>query len=196
MDLYKAITERRSIHEFKSTLIEEKELRGIFQTASWAPNHRMKQPWNVKMFQKDGAVDLAQLIIDSYKRSGFTDGYSEEKAEKMMEGIKKFLLKIPHHALIYMEKDQDFHRYEEDYAAVCAFIQNVQLAAWGKNIGVLWTSSPYISDEKFIEEVGLNEKKHKVVAVLQMGIPERIPGAKPRDEVPITFCRESFIKRS
>ncbi|GGF31867.1 nitroreductase [Halobacillus andaensis] len=196
MELYEAITARRSIHDFQPSIIAEEELKEIFQLASWAPNHRMKQPWMVKMFQQEGAIDFAEQVINSYKRSGFTEGYSKEKAFKMMEGIKNFLVEIPHHALIYMERDQDVHRYEEDFAAVCAYIQNVQLAAWGKGIGVLWTSSPYIHDETFMDSIGLDKKKHKIIGVLQMGYPSAIPRAKTRNPVPVEIQKDHFMKRS
>ncbi|MCP3028180.1 nitroreductase [Halobacillus sp. A5] len=193
MDLYEAIKARRSIHDFTTEMIDEALLKEIIQIAGWAPNHRMKQPWKIKMFQQEGAEDFSQLVIESYKRSGFTDGYSKEKTDKVMEGIKGFLVKIPHHALVYMEKDGNLHRFEEDYAAVCAFIQNIQLAAWGKGIGMLWTSSPYIYDETFIRGVGLDGKKHKAVAVLQMGYPAKIPQAKPRDQVLFEVEKNYFI---
>ncbi|MFG6148067.1 nitroreductase family protein [Halobacillus sp. B23F22_1] len=196
MELYEAITSRRSIHDFQQSIVTEEELKQIFQLASWAPTHRMKQPWMVKVFQKEGGEDFAEQVIKSYKRSGFTEGYSKEKAFKMMEGIKNFLVKIPHHALIYMEKDRDMHRYEEDFSAVCAYIQNVQLAAWEKGIGVLWTSSPYIHDETFIDDIGLDKKRHKIIGVLQMGYPSSIPGAKTRNPVPLVFQKDHFTKRS
>ncbi|MFC7321977.1 nitroreductase family protein [Halobacillus campisalis] len=196
LDIIEAIKERRSIHEFSPKRIEESILQEIFNIASWAPNHRMKQPWQVLLFQESGSDDYASLVIESYVRNGLTEGYSADKTERMMKGIKKFLVEIPHHALIYMEKDMDDHKYEEDYAAVCAFIQNVQLAAWAHKIGVLWTSSPYIHDKKFIEGIGLNSDQHKIVGVLQMGYPKKIPRAKNRGTVSINIKKDSFIQRN
>ncbi|UOQ94328.1 nitroreductase [Halobacillus shinanisalinarum] len=196
MQLIEAIENRRSIHDFKRVLVDEAVMKEIFRLASWAPNHRLKQPWEVMMFQNDGVRDYADLVIESYLREGFAEGYDSAKTDKMMQGIIQFLIDIPHHALIYMERDSDFHKFEEDYASVCAFIQNAQLAAWEKGIGVLWTTSPYIHDVDFIEGIGLNPELHKVAGVLQMGYPARVPKPKPRSPVDITFRNDSFNKKS
>ncbi|MFC7064078.1 nitroreductase family protein [Halobacillus seohaensis] len=192
MELFEAVKERRSIHDFNRKRIEEEKLTEIFNIASWAPNHRLKEPWKVMLFQEKGTEKYANLVIQSYINNGLTEGYEEDKQEKMMEGIKQFLLNIPHHALIYMEKDKDLLRYEEDYAAVCAFIQNVQLIAWSYQIGVLWTTSPYIHDHSFIEGIGLNPRDHKIIGVLQMGYPKTIPRSKARSSVPIHFVKRAL----
>ncbi|WP_245807803.1 nitroreductase family protein [Halobacillus massiliensis] len=178
-----AIKSRRSIHDFKKEEVYQNVLQDIFNAAAWAPNHRMKQPWSVILFQEEGKAEYADLVIESYVRLGLADGYGEEKTRSMMEGIKKFLINIPHHALIYLDKDKDTHKYEEDYAAVCAYIQNVQLLGWAQGIGMLWTTSPYINDEKFIQGIGLAPAQHKIAAVLQIGYPNLIPKEKQREKV-------------
>ncbi|WP_173915678.1 nitroreductase [Halobacillus sp. Marseille-Q1614] len=192
MELIDAIKNRRSIHDFKREVVDPAVLQNIFNNASWAPTHRMKQPWSIVMFQEQGSVDYADLVIESYFRLGLADGYKEEKAKSMMEGIKSFLVNIPHHAVIYMEKDKEAHKYEEDYAAVCAYIQNVQLIAWDQGVGMLWTTSPYINDEEFIKGIGLDPDIHKIAAVLQIGYPRSVPKAKKRAAVPYKIHRESI----
>ncbi|UOR11739.1 nitroreductase family protein [Halobacillus amylolyticus] len=195
MKLIEAMKDRRSIHDFRKELVDEATLEEIFRLASWAPNHRLKEPWEVMLFQNDAARDYAELVIESYIKEGFAAGYDSVKTNKMMQGIKQFMIDIPHHALIYMEHDTDFHKFEEDYAAVCAFIQNAQLAAWEKGVGVLWTTSPYIHDHDFIEGIGLDPVYHKVAGVLQMGYPARVPRPKPRSPVDVTFRNDSFNKK-
>ncbi|MGI8315576.1 nitroreductase family protein [Halobacillus mangrovi] len=180
MYLEEAIVQRRSIHDFKENTVSQSILKDVFAKASWAPTHRMKQPWNIIMLQEKGKEDYAELVLESYQRQGFFS--NGDKAEKMKDGIRKFLNKIPHHALVYMKKDEDPHKYEEDYAAVCAYIQNVQLLSWEKGIGVLWMTSPYLDDPLFAEALGIESTSHKLVAVLQMGYPRQIP--KPKLRVP------------
>lgn len=97
----------------------------------------------------------ADNVLRSYERQGFFSGYKEDRQTKVREGIRDFLLRIPHHALIYMEKDPDKRKYDEDYAAVCAYIQNVQLLAWESGVGVLWTTNPYLYDSEFVRDIGL-----------------------------------------
>ncbi len=177
------IKERRSIHLFKKKEVEESLLKEIFTYASWAPTHYMKEPWNIKLFQGEGKKHLVSAIIRSYQRLGMLKSSDDEKAIKSIQSIKNFLLDIPHHALIYLPIEDDPVRYEEEYAAVCAFIQNAQLAAWKFNIGVLWTITPYMHDPEFSKDIGIDFYQEKIAAVLQIGYPKKIPTPKKRTPI-------------
>lgn len=183
MDIIQAIMERRSIHVFQQKEIHEDILRKIFTYASYAPTHYMKESWNIKVYQKDGKNKLVFEMINSYKRLGMLKTGNDKKTKQMIASMTKFLLSIPHHALIYLPIEEDPIRYEEEYASVCAFIQNAQLAAWKYGIGMLWTITPYMHDPCFVEAIRLNAQTTKIAAVLQIGYPEKIP--KLRHRTPI-----------
>ncbi|WP_085505872.1 nitroreductase family protein [Thalassobacillus devorans] len=183
MEIYEAIKQRRSIHDFNPQNVEESKLTSIFAGASWAPTHRMKEPWEVHIIQNKAVASYAERVTESYLRLGYAEVYDNEKQRKLMEGIQQHLLSIPHHAIIYMEKEKDLRLFEEDYAAVCAFIQNVQLLAWSHGVGVLWTTNPYIYDREFSRSCGIDPDLYKIVSVLQMGYPNRIPQPKRRTPI-------------
>lgn len=180
IDILEAIQSRRSIHSFSEKLVPNELLLKIFRHASWAPNHFMKQPWNTKMYQLDGKERFVEAIMNSYERLGMIKNDDEEKKLKMIQLIQEFLLKIPHHGLVYLPKSADPIRFEEEYAAVCAFIQNAQLVAWRYKVGMLWTIPPYMHDPLFTKEIGLDDEKFKIAAVMQIGYPDKIPDAKER----------------
>lgn len=181
--LLDAIMDRRSIHTFKNKAVETDVLKEIFTYASWAPTHYMKEPWEIKLYQKSGKEELVKKIIESYQRLGMLGSSDDPKSIKSVTHIKKFLLQIPHHAVIYFEKDKDIIKYEEDYASVSAFIQNAQLVAWTKNIGMLWTITPFMHDKKFSQSIGINPDKFKIAAVMQIGYPDKIPDPKARTSI-------------
>lgn len=139
IDLLQVLKQRRSIHQFKDAAVSNELLTEIFTYASWAPTHYMKEPWEVKMYQSEGKHKLIDATVRSYQRLGVMKSDESEKTLKSIQSIKNFLFQIPHHALIYLPREEDPVRYEEEYAAVCAFIQNAQLAAWTHHIGMLWT---------------------------------------------------------
>src|SRR5699024_1109704 len=87
-------------------------------------NHYMKEPWQITMYQEEGKNDFIEAIIRSYQRIGMIKQTKDQKTKQLIHSLSQFLLDIPHHALIYFKKDENNVRYEEDYAAVCAFIQN------------------------------------------------------------------------
>ncbi len=183
MSILKTIKERRSIHTFKKIDVSNEILKDIFTYASWAPTHYMKEPWEIKLYQGKGKKKFIDEIIKSYQRLGMLKSDSAESTLKTNNYMKNFLMEIPHHALIYFEKESDIIKYEEDYSAVSAFIQNAQLAAWEYGVGMLWTITPYMYDDKFYEALGIPSEKFKIAAVLQMGYPDKIPKEKSRIEI-------------
>lgn len=183
IDILKTIKQRRSIHNFKKELVDQSILKNIFTYASYAPTHYMKEPWEIKIYQQEGKEALIKAIIESYQRSGMIKDDHHPKTKKTIASISQFLMDIPHHALIYFEKESDPVRYEELYASICAFIQNAQLAAWEYEVGMLWTITPYMHDSLFAEALGLNDHTQKIAAVMQIGYPEKIPHMKERTPI-------------
>ena len=177
------IKERRSIHTFQEKEVGLEILKEIFTYGSYAPTHYMKEPWQIKLYQGNGKESLIAAIMNSYQRIGMIKNDQEPKTIKMIESMKNFLRAIPHHAVIYFEKEDDPVRYEEEYAAVCAFIQNAQIAAWEFNVGMLWTITPYMHDSDFYEEIGLDPASMKIAAVMQIGYPKKVPQYKVRTPI-------------
>lgn len=183
MDILQTIKSRRSTLAFKKDEIALDVLKEIFAYGSYAPTHYMSEAWRIKLYQGEGKNDLVGAIIKSYQRTGMLKSDDSPATLRSIESIASFLIRIPHHALIYFEKKADAIRNEEEYSSIAAFIQNCQLAAWEYNIGMLWTITPYMHDESFIEEVGLDNEKHKISAVLQIGYPEKVTRLKERTPV-------------
>lgn len=183
IELLDAIKQRRSIHNFKDVEVDIAILKEIFKYGTFAPTHYMKEPWNIKLYQHAGKDKLVDSIIASYQRIGMLKMDNHPKTVKMTRSMREFLLEIPHHAVIYFEKENDAIRYEEECAAVNAFIQNAQLAAWEYGVGMLWTITPYMHDSGFLEEIGLDSERTKIAAVMQIGYPEKIPRDKGRTPI-------------
>ncbi|MFC3039945.1 nitroreductase [Virgibacillus xinjiangensis] len=175
---------RRTILDYKPQKIDEKLLVDLFNDAAYAPNHHMKEPWRIRVYEEDSRSGFGEKIVDSYIRLGLLKTLDKEKLVKARKSYDRFFTTIPHHILFYMDKEDDGgHLDEENYAAVCAFIQNFQLLAWEKGIGTMWTAKETLRDEVFIHEIGLLPERHKLVAVVQAGYPNRVP--KPRERTPL-----------
>jgi len=183
INILEAIKERRSIHTFKKEEVPDEILEEIFTYASWAPTHYMKEPWEVKIFEKEGKKRLIKAIIKSYQRLGLIKNNDDEKTIKTIDYMSEFLYDIPHHALIHFPIELNPIRYEEDYAAVCAFIQNAQLVAWKFEVGMLWTITPFMHDPLFARDIGLDDNHDKIAAVMQIGYPKKIPKKKERTSI-------------
>src|SRR5699024_1936277 len=137
----------------------------------------MKAPWEIILYQGHGKVTLSNKIIKIYHRLVIICTDNDAKSVK---SIKSLLFDLLYHAVIYFEKVKDPIKFEEDYASVCAFIQNAQLAAWDKNIGMLWTITPFMHDPEFSSDINIDPNIYKIAAVMQIGYPSKIPDAKSR----------------
>ncbi|MFD1040056.1 nitroreductase family protein [Virgibacillus byunsanensis] len=176
--------QRRTILDYKPDKVERRLLLELFNHAAYAPNHHMKEPWKIKIYEDQSRSAFGEKIVDSYIRLGLLKTLNEEKLKKARQSYDRFFTSVPHHALFYMEKeDHGGYLDDENYAAVCAFIQNFQLVAWEKGIGTMWTAKPTLLDKVFIRDIGLSPEQHRLIAVLQIGYPNKIPNGKERTSI-------------
>ncbi|WP_196493861.1 nitroreductase family protein [Ornithinibacillus caprae] len=180
---------RRTILDYKPKKVERDLLVELLSHASYAPNHHMKEPWKLKIYEDEARSVFGEKVVDSYIRLGLLKTLNEEKLRKARKAYDRFFNSVPHHILFYMDKEDDGgYIDDENYAAICAFIQNFQLLAWEKGIGTMWTAKETLRDEVFIRDIGLNPHNQRLVAVVQVGYPNKLPKGKER--TPITESME------
>lgn len=181
IDIFEVMRGRRTILHYHPEEVDRELLIHLFNEAAYAPNHQLKEPWKIKMYEGESRSAFGEKIVDSYIRLGLLDSLTDEKLKRARQSYDRFFRSVPHHALFYMEKEDDGgYLDDENYAAVCAFIQNFQLAGWAKGIGTMWTAKPTLRDEVFINDIGLSPEKHRLVAVVQIGYPKLTPRSKGR----------------
>ncbi|MDL4839047.1 nitroreductase family protein [Aquibacillus rhizosphaerae] len=184
INIFEAIESRRTILEYRPDKVDRNILETLFNYAAWAPNHHMKQPWKIKVYEDEARGTFGEKVVDSYFRLGLIKTTETKKIEQLRKGYHKFFNSVPHHILFFMEKEDDGgYLDDENYAAVCAYVQNFQLSAWAKGIGTMWTSKPTLLDPTFIKDVGLSPEQHRLIAVLQVGYPKKIPNGRQRTEM-------------
>ncbi|MFC0524381.1 nitroreductase [Pontibacillus salicampi] len=180
--LQEIVQHRRTIRKFTQEDISTAELISLMEVAVYAPNHKEREPWSFTLI-RDGAKDtLYQEIVKSYERLDILSGLEKEVVEKKQEQLKKLILDPAMHLIVTMEQSEQEKVWEEDFAATSAFIQNLQLLAWEQGIGMVWKTNPYIKDPEFLRAMNINESK-KIVGILHIGRPYKIPKAKPRTSV-------------
>ncbi len=169
------IISRRSIKKFKKDPVETEELIELLNVAKWAPNHKLTEPWRFKLYVDGGKEEFVQAYIDSQPK---VEGEVAEKVEKKAQYFRD----IPVHLVVIMPEDPRQRRWDEDYGAVSTFIQNFQLAAWERGIGMIWRSNDWVYDPVFREGIGVQQGE-KVVATLMIGYAEHVPAARPRTDI-------------
>lgn len=153
MTILDTIRTRRTIKAFKPDPIPEHELNTWLEAASYAPNHRMNEPWEL-------------LLIGPETRSALNHKTDFGGAPLLIGVLSK-------------PADNAMAR-DENIMAVSCYIQNFMLAAHQAGAGVFWSSLGASALGR--KALGVPEE-HDVVAILAVGYPLEVPAAKPRTKV-------------
>ncbi|MNC39761.1 Nitroreductase family protein [compost metagenome] len=106
--------------------------------------------------------------------------YSREFEEKWGEWAEKQYCELMQaHLLVVIEADPRQKQREDAFLAAAALIQNIQLLAWERDIGVVWKTNEYNWDPKFHQAVGIRPEE-RIVGTLHLGYFDKLPGIKLR----------------
>ncbi|WP_168120192.1 nitroreductase [Paenibacillus sp. HB172176] len=164
------IKSRRTVRLFTDDPVTIGQLTALLDIAIWAPNHNLREPWRFIAFTGEGRSVFANAVFNTY---------SADERKKYGEARRIEYIETPLHLVIVLREDPRQKQWDEDFAAVCCLLQNLQLAAWEEGIGMVWKSNPYMYNPKFRESVGVRPGE-KIVAVLHIGYPRIVPKASPR----------------
>lgn len=184
----RVIVSRRSIKSFKSDPVDLDEIVELLNIAKWAPNHKLTEPWRFQLYIGEGKEEFVQAFIKS--QTG--------KDKELTDAIKnkaQYFREIPVHLVVIMPEDPRQRRWDEDYGAVSAFVQNFQLAAWERGIGMIWRTNDWIYDPVFRKNIGVKDGE-KIVATLMIGYPQHVPKEKPRTNIEeMLTIKDTFISK-
>ncbi len=172
------IVSRRTVRKFQPEDIPMHTVMTILEDAKWAPNHKFREPWEIILYKGEGRELLVEHVWKSLERKGL----DEEKLDKKKKKFERFVNEIPIHLLIYIKSPSSEKVRHEDFAATCAFIQNVQLLSWAKGLGTVWKTNEFIFDPDFRESVGI-ERDDVVIGMLHLGKPDVIPEPRERKSI-------------
>ncbi|MBL0388892.1 nitroreductase [Tumebacillus sp. ITR2] len=150
MNVLDAILTRRNVKQFKPDPVPRDKVQEWLHAASFAPNHRMTQPWEI-------------LWIGPETRAQIPHKNNFGGAPTLLA-----VLSTPAHTSV----DRDEH-----YAAVSCFLQNFMLAAHAEGVGTGWSSAGL--SEKVRHILGV-QPGYEVVGIIPVGYPEAEPAPKER----------------
>lgn len=160
-----ALRNRRTTNFFEATPAPIESLRSAIDTARWAPNHKLTEPWHFYLLGPQTIVDLRHLVVD-VKAAG--------KADAIREKVLKRLQGVPGWFVLTCRTSDDSLREKEDYASCCCAVQNLTLYLWQAGIGVKWTTGAVTRDPRFYELLGIDSSKEFVVGLFWYGYPKAV----------------------
>jgi nitroreductase len=180
--LKNVIRSRRTIRKFIDKDISTEAIIALLQDASYAPNHKHREPWSFVLFRDSGKEALSRAALRRIVESNKGKGLSKEKQIEKIEKMKKIYNDCPVHLLVLCEHSDNKKTLHEDFAATCAFIQNFQLLAWEQGIGMVWKTPGFMEDNSFLSELKVDSTK-KFVGLIHIGYPQEVPKVKDRGNI-------------
>lgn len=157
---------RRTIGSFRPEVPPKEVVLQALELARWAPNHKKTEPWHAILLGPETAkavVALNAQVLTATKGAAEATAKSKKWAE------------VPGWVAITCDKSADPLRREEDYAACCCAIQNLQLALWSAGIGTKWSTGDVTRHPDFYRLLGIDSSQQSVVGLIWYGYPAVVP---------------------
>jgi nitroreductase len=157
---------RRTINLYLQTPVPPRLVRDAIETATWAPNHHVTEPWRFYLLGEqtvERCLDLCYAIVAGSKGE-------EKAAHKRQSWAEK-----PGWLVVTCQRSDDELREREDYAACSAAVQNLLLYLWKLGLGSKWTTGPITRDPRFADIVGFDPEDEFVVGLIWYGYPKVTP---------------------
>lgn len=160
------VRSRRSINSFTDQPVSLDLVQDLLESAVYAPNHRLTEPWRFIYFdgetRRTYAQIRSQMVLDSMKSE------NEVERQKAADGTIQKFMAVPAYLVVTMTPRGQEEVDEEDYAACSCVVQNFLLLAWEQGLGTNWKT--FKNDPRLREMLGLMEGE-KVVGIIHLGYP-------------------------
>jgi nitroreductase len=173
MDVFEAISGRRSIRKFKKRDVERELILKIVEAGIWAPSAGNIQSWEVVVVRDEKTKE--KLAAAAYMR----DFIAKAPVVLVLCADKQ------RSATIYEERGSDLYCIQDTACAA----QNMLLAAYALGLGTCWVGA---FDEELVRKT-LDVPEHiRPVALIPLGYPDEKPYPPLRREIDDLMNCETF----
>ena len=183
MNVLEAIRTRRSIGKVRPERPPREAIEAIIEAATWAPNHRLTEPWRFFVVAGDARRELGEAMARGQAARRTGDG-GDSRADYALAAAKP--LRAPVVIAVAVEPASGPKVVEiEEVAAGAAAVQNMLLAAHALGLAAMWRTGEPSYDPAVKAFFGLAPTAHLLgfvyVGYPDMAVPER--ARRPASEV-------------
>ena len=147
------------MHNFDNSRdVPDDVLHRAIEAATYAPNHKMTEPWLFRRLGTDAIEAIASLNAAS-----IADPDKAAKKAKRWADIRNWLV------VTSRITPDDELLTREDYAATCCAVQNMQLSFAADGVGTKWTSGDIQRTPEFERICGVDGDAECVCGVIWYG---------------------------
>src|SRR4051794_20632226 len=168
MDVLKAIRNRRSIGTVSQELPPRELIEEILEAATWAPNHRLTEPWRFTVLTGPAREALGEAMARSKVARLVETGepweadFARTKAKAMRAPVIVALAVEPQVGPKVVEM--------EEITAGASAVQNMLLAAHAFGLGAIWRTGDACYSSEVKQFLGLEESAH-ILGFVYLGYP-------------------------
>jgi nitroreductase len=188
MDINQAISNRRSVRDYKPLAVEESSIRRLIDAAIQAPSAVNEQPWTFTVVRDQALLNRVSHEAKAHMLATLPAG---ESAGSQTERFRSMLsdpgFQIFYHApvLILVSANAPGSWIVEDCALAA---QNLMLAASAMGLGTCWIgfAQPYLNTSAGKQVLGIPQSWVPVAPII-LGNPRQPAPAVPRKEPTIRW---------
>lgn len=176
MEVFDAIRSRRSVGRLDGD-VDDAQVRELVELATWAPNHRLTEPWRFTVLRGEARGRLGEVWANEAMLEVPLTGDARDAALQREAGKT---LRAPVVIVASTRTDADPIVAEEDFAATAAAVQNLLLGAVARGLGAMWRTGDMAHNASVKQFLSL-EPSDRIVAFVYLGrTSAEMPAAKPR----------------
>jgi nitroreductase len=173
----RAIRDRRSVGKCSDEVPDPAMIRQVLEAATWAPNHRLTEPWRFIVLSGDARVGLGEAMGQAAARKAAT----AEAGERARSSAAGKPLRAPYVIAVYAEPNPAEMEIEE-VAATAAAAQNLLLAAHALGLAAMWRSGDLIYTPEVRDYLQLPDSAI-MLGVIYVGFSAMEPPMRERSSV-------------
>lgn len=144
MNVSEAIRTRRSIGKVKPDQVPQEMIEQIVEAGTWAPNHKLTEPWKFYVMQGEGRDILGNALGDIQAANAGDTSEAAIAAARESGRIKAYRAPVVIGVAVQPSKDPKVIELEE-YGAVFAAIQNMLLEIHALGLAAVWRTGSLAS---------------------------------------------------
>lgn len=154
MSIEQLIRQRRTVGAFTAQPVDLEQIEQMLESAVFAPNHRLTQPWRFVFIKGDGVHRYAHIRADMVgEGSNWQPTYDK-------------FANVPLYVVVIVKKSANPDVAEEDALAAAALVQNFLLLAQDAGLGTAWKT--FKPDPRLRDFVGVADDE-SVIAIVHVG---------------------------
>lgn len=165
----RTIEGRRSIGKVLPDAVPRELVEAVLEAATWAPNHRLTEPWRFTVIAGSAREELGRLMGEQ-TAAKYLDDDPQREIERGRSARKA--LRAPVIIAVAVEPVQAAKVVEiEEVTAGASAVQNVLLAAHALGLGAIWRTGDACYSPEVKAWLGVSERGY-LLGLVYLGWPD------------------------